>query len=166
MRASARLIAVPAMLIALASCVAPTRTVSPPAPPPVVAPTAPPPVAADWRDAPLTPGEWIYAGGAARFGVGEFSLRCDMASRTVVLVRAGAPSATPRTLGVTTTEGGRSFALTDQSEGAAAALPARDPFLDRMAFSRGRIAVATTGLPRLLLPVRAEIGRVVEDCRA
>lgn len=44
-------------------------------------------------------------------------------------------------------------------------LPARSPTLDEMAFSRGRFAVDVNGLPTLVFPAWAEVGRVIEDCR-
>ena len=48
-----------------------------------------------------------------------------------------------------------------RSAGAVIALP----FLDAMAFSRGRMLVQADALPALVVPVQAEISRVVEDCR-
>ena len=44
-------------------------------------------------------------------------------------------------------------------------LAARDSVLDAMAFSRGRFAVETAGLPTLYLPSWPEVSRVIEDCR-
>jgi hypothetical protein len=44
-------------------------------------------------------------------------------------------------------------------------LPARDPLLDAIAFSRGRFAVAVPGEPTLYVPSWTEISRVIEDCR-
>ena len=44
-------------------------------------------------------------------------------------------------------------------------LPSRDPVLDAMAFSRGRFAVETAGLPTLYVPSWTEVSRVIEDCR-
>ena len=38
--------------------------------------------------------------------------------------------------------------------------------LDRIAFSRGRFAVQTTGLTSLAIPIWPEFTRVVEDCRS
>jgi hypothetical protein len=43
--------------------------------------------------------------------------------------------------------------------------PAGDQGFDWMGFSRGRIAIEVPGQARLVVPVWAEIGRVVEDCR-
>jgi len=47
----------------------------------------------------------------------------------------------------------------------AVSLAARDPLLDAMAFSRGRFAVETAGLPTLYVPSWTEVSRVIEDCR-
>ena len=46
-----------------------------------------------------------------------------------------------------------------------ARVPARDPLLDAMAFSKGRFAVEVAGLPTLYVPSYPEVTRVVEDCR-
>lgn len=137
----------------------------PPAPavapaPPRVAPAPPPPpprAAPDWRDLPLTPGEWTYSGDgaggpAAAFAGAALLLRCDPARREVALVRTGA--AGPLT--VRTSYGAASVA---------AALPAADPRLDEIAFSRGRFTVEAEGLPTLVVPAWAEPARVIEDCR-
>ncbi|MGA9582603.1 MAG: hypothetical protein WBR13_11620 [Allosphingosinicella sp.] len=124
------------------------------APPPIV---APPPVetsVGDWRDRPLTPGDWSYDPGAAEARYAGFSLRCDGAGRQVVLSRAGASGP----LRFRTTYGERLLP-------AGAALQAADPLLDEMAFSRGRFMVEAAGLPALILPAWPEPARVVEDCR-
>ena len=47
----------------------------------------------------------------------------------------------------------------------AVALTPRDPVLDAMAFSRGRFLVEQAGMPTLVVPAWAEVGRVTEDCR-
>ncbi|MEW6625271.1 MAG: hypothetical protein AB1431_00605, partial [Pseudomonadota bacterium] len=105
------------LIMLLASCVgpptdapAPTRPArARPAPAPRPAPTpsptptpTPPPataVAAEaaWADRPLTPGNWTYrpepSGSVALFGSPAqplLTLRCDRASRRVILTRAGA----------------------------------------------------------------------------
>ena len=130
---------------------------------------------ASWRDAPLTPGEWSYAGAPggslARFGsgLGEslLTLRCERGRAGLTMLRAGtAPYAVPLT--VVTSDGARAFSAAPETRGLAALevrFAPRDPFLDMVAFSRGRFAVETPGLPTLYLPARPEIGRVIEDCR-
>lgn len=47
----------------------------------------------------------------------------------------------------------------------AVALPASDPLLDQMAFSRGRFLITVEGGPSLVVPAWPEFARVVEDCR-
>jgi hypothetical protein len=165
-----------ALAAALASCAPGTPRPAPPqAPPP--APVAPPrplpsPAAADWRDWPMTPGTWSYArdaaGSVASYGTGALplaTLRCDLPNRRVFLSRAGAV-ATPLT--VRTTSLSRQLpagATGGEPPYAAALLPATDPLLDAIAFSRGRFTLEQAGQPPLVLPAWAEIGRVVEDCR-
>jgi hypothetical protein len=148
---------------------------APPRPTPVAATPAPPPsprtTAADWRDRPATPGDWTWSrdsgGSVARFGDGEFSIRCPGAGAPVRLERAGRASA-PVPMTVTTTAGSRPLTgepSNDAGPVIGASLPAHDPLLDAMAFSRGRVAVEVAGTPPLYLPAWPEIARVIEDCR-
>jgi hypothetical protein len=44
-------------------------------------------------------------------------------------------------------------------------VPAYDPLLDALVFSRGRVAVYIADKPALVVPAWPEIARVVEDCR-
>lgn len=160
----------PALLALAAGCVAPGKppprvAAAPAAPPPPVA-IPPAPARQDWRDVPLTPGTWRYAAieGAtvASYGSADapvFMMRCVAATREVVLSRAGA--AGPLT--VRTSYGTRVFAPRPGEAGVT--LPARDPALDQIAFSRGRFSVASAGSPTLYLPAWAEPSRVIEDCR-
>jgi hypothetical protein len=167
------------LLVALAACSAP------PAPPPAaqVVPTtppvvvAPPPVAqpqGEWTDWPLTAGDWVYRqddrGSIALFGPpgagAVLTLRCDTARQRVYLARAGSTagdivirsSATMKAFIGTPTGGTPPFVATE--------IMPRDPILDAMVFSRGRIAIEVTGQRPLAIPSWAEMGRVVEDCRA
>ena len=138
-------------------------------PPPRVAP----PPAVDWRDWQVTPGTWSYAhdtrGSVATFGQagGEALavLRCDAPNRRLFLSRAGA-LASPFT--VRTTSVVRQLpagATGGEPPYAAVTLPANDPLLDAIAFSRGRFTLEQAGQPPLVLPAYAEVGRVIEDCR-
>ncbi len=165
-----------ALALAAAACVAP-RQPTPPPPPPAPVPVASPspPATTDWRDIPLTPGDWRYTpsatGSAAIFGrgdVAEFVARCDLAARAVVLARSAAPGAVAATIAITTSAGNRALAaaaIPGPPPALAARLAASDGFLDRMAFSRGRFVVAVTGTVRLVIPAWPEFARVVEDCR-
>jgi len=158
---------VPLML--LASCVAPEAPSPPPPSPPAPPPRpAPPPVATDWRYAPLTPGVWTWRveGGRsiASFGIAGapplVTFACEGGS--VVIVWTRVPAASSVTL--TTTYGARTLPATARPSGTAAALGPRDPMLDQIAFSRGRIMLAADG-SAAIMPAWAELSRVVEDCR-
>jgi hypothetical protein len=150
---------------------APTRTVSP-VPPPAL-PTAPPRPGpqANWRDAPITPGNWQWnmANGqsAARFANGALELRCDRAAATVTILRSGTAQG-PVPVTILTSTATRALTGTPAAGPRAAiavSLAARDGLLDAMAFSRGRFAVEVAGLPTLYVPSWAEVSRVIEDCR-
>ena len=164
MKAAARLLGM-AATAALAAC-APKSEPAPPrveVTPPPAPPPAPPVVArTDWVDLPLSPGDWRYqaAGGdtEAWFGSGEagFMLRCDPTRREILLARIPTPAGTP--LKIRTSSASR--VVPD-----GVALPASDPLLDAIAFSRGRFAVEAPGVPTLIVPAWPEPGRVVEDCR-
>lgn len=165
-----------AILGMLAGCVAPPAPPpAPPAPPP--APPAPPPPPTDWRDTPLTPGSWSYSPGAAaseaRFGTtgvaSVFIVRCDRAKRQITLMRPAPTtmSAQPG-LAITTSNGTRTIAAgaIPGAPGMVGAIAlASDPFLDKMAFSRGRFVIALEGAAPLVLPAWPEFARVIEDCR-
>ncbi|WP_425230535.1 hypothetical protein [Sphingomonas sp.] len=148
-----------------------------PSPPPAAPHAiAPPLLPADWREWPQTPGTWRYTadarGSVAMFGrVGSDAvavLRCDRRGGRLFLSVAGSEPATltvrtssvTRTLPVGATDGMPPYL--------AATLTPADPLLDAMAFSRGRFVLSLAearGGP-LVLPAWAEVGRVVEDCRA
>lgn len=169
-----------ALSAVVAGCV--PRPPSPPAPPPVATPRpAPAPstpavaAPANWQDAPQTPGDWqhrvINGQSTALFsdpgGAVRMTLACDLARGTVALARAAeAPAAVPMRIYTET----RNASLTAQPQAGAlqlviTAVPARDPLLDAIAFSRGRFAVEIPGLQTLYLPSWPEITRVIEDCR-
>lgn len=158
---------------------APAPSASPaPAPVPVAPRPAAPaaaPRASEWRDVPLTPGAWTYLGeGSATVaafsspdGSRLFALTCHRERGSVTLTRAGkATGSVPASLVTTFGVRPESFtAISPTDPTLDLSLPARDPALDELAFSRGRIAIEISGLPTLYLPVWAEIGRVIEDCR-
>lgn len=166
-------------LLLVAGCV-PAPSTPPPAPAPKPVPTsvpvAPRPVptpSADWRDWPLTPGDWHYraepGGGGATFGeagsVPVVSLRCDLARRQITLARTG-PVAT--TLTLRTTSAVRALPATPDARASGmivVSFAANDSFLDAIGYSRGRFVVESAGLPTLVIPAWPEILRVVEDCR-
>jgi hypothetical protein len=164
---------------ALAGCVpppeptpAPTPAPAPaPAPAPVPPPSPAPPISSSWMDAPLTPGDWIYQAGVARFGEpasgARLTMRCDRASGAVEIARAGT-AGLPLQMIVRAELMERGVdAVPAESDPAmiTARVPARDPLLDAMAFSKGRFAVEIAGLPTLHVPSYPEVTRVIEDCR-
>jgi hypothetical protein len=169
-------------VLVLAPVVAAAACVEPPSPPPPPPPkqavrAAPPPVTPDTSALPdrqTVPGTWVYRqdarGSIALFGRADadaiFILRCDRAGKRVF---ASVPGGTAGSLRLSGTSGGaRSF--TAQPTGGqpayvAAVIPARDPVLDAMGFSRGRFRIGFAASPDMLIPAWPEFTRVVEDCR-
>jgi len=151
----------------------PPRAAQPaPRPSPAPAPAPLPTPSGDWRDWPLTPGDWHYQPDPARptaiFGSPRapvFSIECNRASRSVTLYReqpvAGAMTivTTSMTRMLQTRLAGNPVSV------AGATLAASDPLLDAMGYSRGRFVVEQAGMPTLVIPAWPEIERVTEDCR-
>jgi hypothetical protein len=127
-------------------------------------------------DAPQTPGDWFYipqkGASIAAFGPVArqpmFAMRCDSARRIISIGRTSA-SLVPQPMTIRTETATRTFTA-QPAQGSvehlvATSLPAGDPFLDAMAFSKGRFAVEVQGEPKLYLPSWPEVIRVIEDCR-
>ena len=168
-------------LVLLASCAPPVERPAPLPPPPVVLPSRPviTPVSkrlSDWRDAPITSGEWRWSveistlgsASVARFGIDPsapmVTLRCDRGSRQVSLVLAGQGSG-PVTVSFTTSSVTRPL-MGEAAEGRiVVAVSPNDSLLDAIALSRGRFAIEAEGRTALYLPSWPELSRVVEDCR-
>jgi hypothetical protein len=158
---------------ALGACVPAPKPTPAPAPAPAPRPTpppAPPPFAGNWMDAPITPGDWRYAAGSATFagpdGSALLTLRC--AAGTVTFDRAGIGNEFAPTLVVRSETVSRALAPTTAggpTGATSASLPAQDSLLDAIAFSKGRFAVESAGLPTLYVPPYPEVTRVIEDCR-
>lgn len=166
-RRMTRRIATGLLAVLLAGCVAAPKPAVPPPRPPVVvapppAPVLPPPPAQPWDELPVTEGGWQLAadGRTARFvddgGVERAAIACAVPGR---IVRIGLNAERTMRLGILTSSELRDLMLADGS----ADVPVGDPILDAIAFSRGRFALRASQL--LVLPVQAEIGRVIEDCR-
>jgi hypothetical protein len=77
----------------------------------------------------------------------------------------GAGNAGAALMAISTSAATRNLTAEGAGGGHIVSLGARDPLLDAMAFSRGRLAVEVAGLPALVLPADPAISRVVEDCR-
>lgn len=173
--------------LTLAGCIpAPQQTPAPPpapapepAPPPLPTPTpapippapALPPFSGNWIDAPVTPGDWRYSAGMARFGESasepRLTMRCDRAAGVIEIARAGsAVAALPMVIRTETLERSvDAVPMPGAQPAIVARVPAHDPLLDAMAFSRGRFAIEIGGMPSLYVPSWSEITRVIEDCR-
>lgn len=125
----------------------------------------------DWREADVTPGDWIWAvadgKSLARFANGELTMTCDTDSSTISILRKGSiTNAVPIT--IETSQGTYFLNGQQPKAGELAAelvLDAHSPILDGMKFSRGHFAFETAGLPTLYVPSWPEIARVIEDCR-
>jgi hypothetical protein len=161
-------------LLMLSACVAPSRPASQPepVPTPVPAPTpTPPPVPQgdEWRDWPLTPGDWVYrrAGGHTEAAYGPpgiapvLVMRCDRASQRVRLIWS---TTAVGPLTIRTTDGATPRAAGRGETGLEADFATRDPLLDQMAFSRGRFMLMAGG-QTAIVPAWPEVSRVIEDCR-
>ena len=103
----------------------------------------------------------------SRFGGDTLVLSCNRDAAAVTLIRPGAAEGeVPMT--ILTSTGNRTLSaqgVAGPPPVIALTLPARDSLLDAMAFSKGRFAVETAGLPTLYVPSWAEVSRVIEDCR-
>jgi hypothetical protein len=134
--------------------------------------------ATDFRTAPVLPGTWSYhplpGGSEARFvdttGTARLVIHCTRATRRVGI--SPTSSAPAPTIAVWTTIAMRSLPARFEANAmrVTAELPAFDPMLDAIAFSRGRFAVTLAGgtslvVPALVIPSGPEAARTVEDCR-
>lgn len=106
--------------------------------------------------------EVTFADAAARL---QLTIRCTRLSRFVTIFRPA--SAAAPSLSVWTSTQSRSLPAKFDPASArlSADLPASDPLLDAIAFSRGRFAVGIAGQPPLVVPPWADVARVIEDCR-
>lgn len=130
--------------------------------------------AGDWSIDELTPGEWRISrsGGVSRvtFADGRGAVQAVIAcgNSAISLGRSGAaPADAAVSMRIR-----NSFALRELSvrvDHAArliyTSLDARDPLWDQISYSRGRFLIEASAQPPLILPVRPEIARVIEDCR-
>ena len=120
----------------------------------------PPPVA--WEDRARTAGNWTVADDSASFGIAGsaplLNLRCA-APADIIFTYAGVPTG-PMVIRTTTLA--RTLQL---APGGQVRIPAADPLLDAMIYSRGRFMVSAAGQPDMIIPPWPEMARVVEDCR-
>ncbi len=180
MNANLRLLIGIVLAAALASCAAPPKPApSPPPPRPFVTPGLPEPLPpkqpADWRDAPASPGNWYWRKEGNRSiafftsdpkmpSYGGFWLVCDPAARQVEL-RFTSPKLDDTIMTVVTTSMQKTLPAKRSGWEVVAVVPANDPLLDAMAFSRGRFMVTVLHDTPRYLPAWPEVSRVIEDCR-
>lgn len=183
-------LAVPAIIL-LSSCVGPRAAEPAAAPRPVVRPVPPPSTApaatvdryaGDWSVADLDPsvGDWIYrrqgsASSALLGGELQYLARLECTAGKLTISRAGTvATGGAASLNIRTSFAERSLSVEivmGSGRGGtpamlvAASLPASDPLWDQMIYSRGRFVIEATGNAPMIVPVRPELARVVEDCR-
>jgi hypothetical protein len=168
-----------AAFVLLAGCQAVPRPAAPPPPPPPAptpTPTPAPQPTLSWDVAPVLPGDWSYGVRSnlptATFGpdaaTPQVTFACRPATRQIELT-AHAVQPTARNMVIRTSFGALPWPGAITPGGGAPMLrvtrPASDPGFDWIAYSRGRIAIEIDGGTRLVVPVWAEISRVIEDCR-
>ena len=127
----------------------------------------------DYATATPIEGNWTYlgvsGGSEATFAntaaQPQLTISCTRATRQVTISKP-ATGAAPF-ISVWTTAQTRSLpsSYNPATGKLSAVLAAFDPFLDAIAFSRGRVEFSVSGQPALVIPSWAEPARVVEDCR-
>jgi hypothetical protein len=173
-----------ALLFAATACSPQIVPVSAPAPKPAPAVPAPAPASPQlpsaWIDWPIAPGDWVYRkderGSVALFGApggnALVTVRCDRSRGRIYVARADESGAGPSAGGATMTIRASSALkqLNAQPTGGSPAYVAvellpTDSILDAIAYTRGRIAIETSGQKSIAVPIWAEFPRVIEDCR-
>ena len=131
----------------------------------------------DFSIARVTPGVWTYqavpGGSAARFvdstGIARFALECSRATRRVTISHTSSVAAPSIFLWASDASRTLFTRFEPNAMRLATDLAARDPLLDAIAYSRGRIAVTIGGVgagtEALVMPAWPEAARTIEDCR-
>ena len=140
-----------------------------PLPAPTTTPAAPP----DFTYAIPIAGSWTFApapdGGAATFvnasAMPQLTIRCSRATRRVSLSKPGSVAVPFLNVWSSTMTRSVPASFDPATARQTIQIPAYDPLLDALAFSRGRIAVYIADKPALVVPAWPEVARVVEDCR-
>lgn len=162
------------LLLALAGCTAipksdqqqPAR----PEPVPAAPPQAMPSQTVPWDQRPFDTGIWQYDGRArtavfAQAGRPLLTLSCAGASVRLTTDRL-ASAGQAQAVDLKTSSGIVRLRFEPQgAQGSVLTVPSSDNKLDQIAFSRGRFALDASNGHHLTLPVHAEIGRLIEDCR-
>jgi len=130
--------------------------------------------AVDYAVATPLAGSWSWsatAGGSeASFGTSpatpQLVLTCTRATRRVTIARPATAAAPFLTLWTTSFSRDVPASFNPLTNRISIEIPAYDPLLDALAFSRGRLAVGVKGQALAVLPAWPEVARVIEDCRA
>jgi hypothetical protein len=163
-----------ALALFAASSLQAQTTAAPAAPPSTATARVAPAPALDLSTATPIDGNWNYAtlqgGSEATFvnasGQPQLAITCTRGTRQITISKP-ATGAAPFIL-VWTNALTRNLPSSYNPATArlSATVSAFDPVLDAMTFSRGRIGFSALNQPALVVPAWAEVGRVVEDCRA
>jgi hypothetical protein len=158
---TARIASLAALLI-VAGCAAPP---APPPPPPKAPPPPPPAAVIDWKDAPLTPGEWSFDPAARSVTFAQaVALRC--VAQGIQIESIALPGVMATSLDIRTTGAARTVPAERIATRLIARLPAADPIFDEIAYTRGRWALGPSATTPSVLPARADVARLIETCRA
>jgi hypothetical protein len=137
-----------------------TQTAAPPATPDF---TYAIPIAGSWAFAPAPDGSGAtFLNGAA---MPQLTVRCARATRRVSIARPGSVAVPFLYVWTSTMTRGVPASFDPATARITIQIPAYDPLLDALAFSRGRIAIYAANQPALVAPAWPELARVVEDCR-
>ncbi len=129
--------------------------------------------AVDYSTAAPVEGSWTYAtvpgGSEATFAntaaQAQLTISCARATRQITVSKPAAAAAPLISVWTTAQTRNLPSSYNPATGKLSATLAAFDPFLDAIAFSRGRVEFSVSGQPALVLPSWAEAARVVEDCR-
>jgi hypothetical protein len=138
----------------------------------------------NWTEWALASGKWVYRkdgqNSAASFGpngraapnapAANVVVQCDLKLKRISLSRVQqaatpTPAAQMRLRASDGLHAWAARAVAGTPPYLAVDLPANDPALDMLAFSRGRFAIEVAGEASLALPLWSEVARVIEDCR-
>jgi hypothetical protein len=140
-----------------------------PLPAPTTTPAAPP----DFTYAIPISGNWTFTtasdGSAATFvnasAMPQLTIRCSRATRRVSIAKPGSVAVPFLYVWTSTMTRTLPASFDPATARQTIQVPAYDPLLDALVFSRGRVAVYIADKPALVVPAWPEIARVVEDCR-
>ena len=129
--------------------------------------------AADYSTAVPLGGTWAYAqtasGSEATFtnasAQPQINVRCTRATRLVSIAKPATAAAPFIVIWTSTQTKSAPASFNPATNRLTVEFGAYDAFLDAIAFSRGRAAFSVGTAPALVVPVWAEIARVIEDCR-